>query len=162
MTDHLEPPANPLICPQFCLRFNDLDNIGRTGRHYSGFIKLGIQVFNSEKQYERQMGNERDGMKTIVILRGRSARYTFSCFFSVSLLHLVLARTMRVSDFLLSQILLFIFSFVFLCRSFSQSTNRHSSGSSCVCFALLSDKHHSLCDVKLSAALSEIQVTGGS
>ena len=28
------------------LRFNDLDNIGFTGRHYSGFIMLGIQVFN--------------------------------------------------------------------------------------------------------------------
>ena len=28
------------------MRFNDLDNIGLTGRHYSGFIMLGIQVFN--------------------------------------------------------------------------------------------------------------------
>eukprot|EP00744_Colponema_vietnamica_P000780 GILI01001356.1.p1 GENE.GILI01001356.1~~GILI01001356.1.p1 ORF type:complete len:965 (+),score=358.80 GILI01001356.1:48-2942(+) len=46
VTGELEPPANPLICPQFCLRFNDLDNIGLTGRHYSGFIMLGIQVFN--------------------------------------------------------------------------------------------------------------------
>jgi alanyl-tRNA synthetase len=40
------PPANPLICPQFCVRFNDLDNIGVTGRHYSGFVMLGIQAFN--------------------------------------------------------------------------------------------------------------------
>lgn len=46
VTGELDPPANPLICPQFCLRFNDLDNIGLTGRHYSGFIMLGIQVFN--------------------------------------------------------------------------------------------------------------------
>jgi len=46
VTGELEPPANPLICPQFCLRFNDLDNIGLTGRHYSGFVMLGIQVFN--------------------------------------------------------------------------------------------------------------------
>lgn len=46
MTGELDPPANPLICPQFCARFNDLDNIGITGRHYSGFIMLGIQVFN--------------------------------------------------------------------------------------------------------------------
>jgi len=46
VTGELAPPANPLICPQFCLRFNDLDNIGLTGRHYSGFIMLGIQVFN--------------------------------------------------------------------------------------------------------------------
>eukprot|EP00742_Colponemidia_sp_Colp-10_P001200 GILJ01001293.1.p1 GENE.GILJ01001293.1~~GILJ01001293.1.p1 ORF type:complete len:960 (-),score=188.73 GILJ01001293.1:174-3053(-) len=46
VTGELDPPANPLICPQFCLRFNDLDNIGLTGRHYSGFIMIGIQVFN--------------------------------------------------------------------------------------------------------------------
>ena len=46
VTGELDPPANPLICPQFCLRFNDLDNIGVTGRHYSGFIMMGIQVFN--------------------------------------------------------------------------------------------------------------------
>jgi len=46
VTGELDPPANPLICPQFCVRFNDLDNIGLTGRHYSGFIMLGIQVFN--------------------------------------------------------------------------------------------------------------------
>ena len=38
----MRPPANPLICPQFCVRFNDLDNIGLTGRHYSGFVMIGI------------------------------------------------------------------------------------------------------------------------
>ena len=47
----MDPPANPLICPQFCVRFNDLDNIGLTGRHYSGFIMLGIQVFNLPNKY---------------------------------------------------------------------------------------------------------------
>ena len=51
MTGELDPPANPLICPQFSVRFNDLDNIGLTGRHYSGFIMLGIQVFNYPGQY---------------------------------------------------------------------------------------------------------------
>jgi alanyl-tRNA synthetase len=48
VTGELEPPANPLICPQFCVRFNDLDNIGLTGRHYSGFVMLGIQAFNRD------------------------------------------------------------------------------------------------------------------
>jgi len=52
VTGELSPPANPLICPQFCLRFNDLDNIGLTGRHYSGFIMLGIQVFNKENDWK--------------------------------------------------------------------------------------------------------------
>lgn len=51
VTGELEPPANPLICPQFSVRFNDLDNIGLTGRHYSGFIMLGIQVFNYPDKY---------------------------------------------------------------------------------------------------------------
>lgn len=52
VTGELDPPANPLICPQFCARFNDLDNIGITGRHYSGFIMLGIQVFNTKTDYK--------------------------------------------------------------------------------------------------------------
>jgi hypothetical protein len=81
VTGELAPPANPLICPQFwsvcsalpicltfslallltirffvlllfiSLRFNDLDNIGLTGRHYSGFIMLGIQVSYSEHNF---------------------------------------------------------------------------------------------------------------
>jgi alanyl-tRNA synthetase len=51
VTGELDPPANPLICPQFCVRFNDLDNIGITGRHYSGFIMLGIQVFNYPNKF---------------------------------------------------------------------------------------------------------------
>ena len=52
VTGELDPPANPLICPQFSVRFNDLDNIGITGRHYSGFIMLGIQVFNYPDDYK--------------------------------------------------------------------------------------------------------------
>jgi alanyl-tRNA synthetase len=51
VTGEMDPPANPLIQPQFCLRFNDLDNIGLTGRHYSGFIMLGIQVFNTPEKF---------------------------------------------------------------------------------------------------------------
>jgi alanyl-tRNA synthetase len=51
VTGELDPPANPLICPQFCARFNDLDNIGLTGRHYSGFIMMGQQVFNYPDDY---------------------------------------------------------------------------------------------------------------
>ena len=52
VTGELDPPANPLICPQFCARFNDLDNIGITGRHYSGFIMMGNQVFNYPGDYK--------------------------------------------------------------------------------------------------------------
>ena len=52
VTGELAPPANPLIQPQFCVRFNDLDNIGLTGRHYSGFCMIGIQVFNYKNDYK--------------------------------------------------------------------------------------------------------------
>jgi alanyl-tRNA synthetase len=52
VTGELDPPANPLICPQFCARFNDLDNIGLTGRHYSGFIMLGLQAFNNPTDFK--------------------------------------------------------------------------------------------------------------
>ncbi len=46
-----KPPANPLLIPQFCLRFNDLENVGVTGRHYSGFIMVGQHAFNTKDQY---------------------------------------------------------------------------------------------------------------
>ncbi|KAL0245356.1 hypothetical protein GEMRC1_009435 [Eukaryota sp. GEM-RC1] len=51
VTGELEPPLTPLICPQFCLRFNDLDSIGLSGRHHSGFVMIGNQVFNSKEKY---------------------------------------------------------------------------------------------------------------
>ncbi len=51
VTGELDPPENPAIEPIFCVRFNDLDNIGLTGRHYSGFVMLGIHVFNKPENY---------------------------------------------------------------------------------------------------------------
>lgn len=49
----VDPPANPLVIAQPCLRFggefNDLDNIGRTGRHLSSFVMFGQHAFNSER-----------------------------------------------------------------------------------------------------------------
>jgi len=43
------PPANPLVVPQPCIRFggdfNDLDNIGKTGRHFTTFIMGGQHAF---------------------------------------------------------------------------------------------------------------------
>ncbi len=50
----IAPPANPLVIPQPCIRFggkgfNDIDNVGRTGRHLTSFIMGGQHAFNSEK-----------------------------------------------------------------------------------------------------------------
>lgn len=44
-------PANPLIVPQFCLRFNDIPNVGVTGRHYTCFCMIGQHsVFDPRKK----------------------------------------------------------------------------------------------------------------
>ncbi|MFH0970644.1 MAG: alanine--tRNA ligase [Candidatus Diapherotrites archaeon] len=43
------PPANPLIVPQMCLRFNDVGNVGVTGRHNTSFVMFGQHAFNTEK-----------------------------------------------------------------------------------------------------------------
>lgn len=49
VSGELEPIANPLIVPQACLRFKDLQNVGVTGQHYTAFIMFGQHAFNSEK-----------------------------------------------------------------------------------------------------------------
>ncbi len=42
----VKPPANPLSISQPCVRFNDLDNVGKTGRHFSLFEMMAHHVFN--------------------------------------------------------------------------------------------------------------------
>ena len=46
----IDPPANPLLCAQPCARFTDLDNVGWTSRHFSGFVMIGLQAFNPSGQ----------------------------------------------------------------------------------------------------------------
>ncbi|MDP6154832.1 MAG: alanine--tRNA ligase [Candidatus Thermoplasmatota archaeon] len=43
----VKPPANPLAISQPCIRLNDLDNVGRSGRHLSEFEMMGHHVFNN-------------------------------------------------------------------------------------------------------------------
>jgi alanyl-tRNA synthetase len=38
-------PANPLVVPQVCLRFPDIQNVGITGRHLTSFIMSGQHTF---------------------------------------------------------------------------------------------------------------------
>lgn len=47
----LDPIANPLIVPQPCIRFNDIDNVGLTGRHYTNFVMIGQHAFNKDKLF---------------------------------------------------------------------------------------------------------------
>ena len=48
----IKPPANPLIVPQFCLRFNDVDNVGITNSHFTGFVMVGQHRFEQPKDYD--------------------------------------------------------------------------------------------------------------
>ncbi|HKG88187.1 MAG TPA: alanine--tRNA ligase, partial [Nitrososphaeraceae archaeon] len=42
-----ELPSNPLLVPQMCLRFNDIENVGLSGRHYTSFCMVG-QTCNAD------------------------------------------------------------------------------------------------------------------
>lgn len=47
----VDPPAPAVLEPQFCLRFQDMDSVGVTGRHYTGFIMVGQHTFNTPRRY---------------------------------------------------------------------------------------------------------------
>ena len=66
------PPANPLVISQPCIRLNDLDQIGVSGRHLTIFEMMGHHAFNKQKdeiywkeetvQYCDRFFHERVGM----------------------------------------------------------------------------------------------------
>ncbi len=49
VSGELEPPANPLIVPQTCIRFSDVSNVGISGRHMTNFVMFGQHAFNTKK-----------------------------------------------------------------------------------------------------------------
>jgi alanyl-tRNA synthetase len=53
VSGEVEPPANPLVVPQLCLRFNDIDNIGITGAHYCCFDMIGQHTFVPESEWSQ-------------------------------------------------------------------------------------------------------------
>ena len=53
VSGEVEPPANPLVVPQMCLRFNDIDNIGITGAHYCAFVMIGQHAFMNPKEWDQ-------------------------------------------------------------------------------------------------------------
>ncbi|MGC8661868.1 MAG: alanine--tRNA ligase [Nitrososphaeria archaeon] len=44
-------PANPLIVPQTSIRFNDLANVGLTGRHFTSFCMIGQHALANSDGY---------------------------------------------------------------------------------------------------------------
>lgn len=53
VSGEVKPPANPLVVPQFCLRFNDIDNVGITGAHYTGFVMIGQHAFMPPEKWDQ-------------------------------------------------------------------------------------------------------------
>lgn len=51
VSGEIKPPANPLVIPQFCLRFGDIDNVGITG-HFVGFVMMGETGFFPPAEYD--------------------------------------------------------------------------------------------------------------
>jgi len=53
VSGEVKPPANPLVVPQFSLRFNDIDNVGITGQHYVGFVMIGQHAFMPPEEWDK-------------------------------------------------------------------------------------------------------------
>ena len=53
ITGEVEPPAKKLIIPQFCLRFNDIENVGITGSHNTGFVMIGQHFFGKPEEWNQ-------------------------------------------------------------------------------------------------------------
>jgi len=45
-----KPPANPLAISQPCIRLNDLESVGRSGRHLTTFEMMAHHAFNTENE----------------------------------------------------------------------------------------------------------------
>ncbi|NOZ81256.1 MAG: alanine--tRNA ligase [DPANN group archaeon] len=41
------------MVPQFCMRFNDIDNVGITGAHYTGFVMIGQHAFMKPEDWDQ-------------------------------------------------------------------------------------------------------------
>ncbi len=49
-----KPPAKKLVIPQFCLRFGDVDNVGITGSHCTGFVMIGQHAFVEPSEWKQE------------------------------------------------------------------------------------------------------------
>ena len=46
-----DPPANPLVISQPCIRFTDIDAVGKSGRHLTNFEMMAHHAFNTKDNY---------------------------------------------------------------------------------------------------------------
>ena len=52
------PPANPLTISQPCIRMQDIDNVGKTGRHTMAFEMMAHHAFNTREDAEQEYAYE--------------------------------------------------------------------------------------------------------
>jgi alanyl-tRNA synthetase len=52
------PPANPLTISQPCIRMQDIDNVGKTGRHTMAFEMMAHHAFNTREDAEDEYAYE--------------------------------------------------------------------------------------------------------
>ncbi|GGN11406.1 alanine--tRNA ligase [Halarchaeum nitratireducens] len=52
------PPANPLCISQPCIRMQDIDNVGRTGRHTMAFEMMSHTAFNAREDVDDEYAYE--------------------------------------------------------------------------------------------------------
>ncbi len=60
VSGEVEPPAKKLVIPQFCLRFDDIDNVGVTMNHMTGFVMIGQHSFVPPEEW-----NQKEAFKDI-------------------------------------------------------------------------------------------------
>ncbi len=53
VSGEIEPPANPLVVPQYCVRFNSIESVGITGRHNTGFVMIGQHAFFPKEKFNQ-------------------------------------------------------------------------------------------------------------
>jgi alanyl-tRNA synthetase len=58
ISGEVEPPAPRLLIPQFCLRFGDIDNVGITGSHLTGFVMVGQHMFVAPEDWDQNRAFE--------------------------------------------------------------------------------------------------------
>jgi alanyl-tRNA synthetase len=58
ISGEVEPPAKKLVIPQFCLRFGDIDNVGITGAHCTGFVMIGQHMFVPPEEWDQNKAFE--------------------------------------------------------------------------------------------------------
>lgn len=54
ISGEVDPPAKKLVIPQFCLRFGDIDNVGITGSHCTGFVMIGQHAFVKPEEWNQE------------------------------------------------------------------------------------------------------------